>query len=344
MNRSPRSGFALIDLVATVFAVALLTAIGVHWVAHARNQAKATGCRNNLRQLGVALGQYTETHGTLPVVSLAGPGLVISHSPLALLLPYLPETVDVPYDAALLWYEQRADVASRTIRIFRCPASEHRDPVDSPQARKTKCPLGTRLGTTDYVVCKGPKNAWCMERGVSRLPLKKRGAFEIGCPVRPTDMADGLGNTIVMGEGTGGSEWPISARSRFPSIVRETESDQSPQSPSAVNFWCWPFLNTTVDQARTHVVATSLFGTTATKLNHRPVMETLVDLETLEKCAPDDGRASRDSVSGFRSEHAGGGYFLFADGSSHFCNQEVDTDVYQALSTIAGSESVQYVN
>jgi hypothetical protein len=49
-------------------------------------------------------------------------------------------------------------------------------------------------------------------------------------------------------------------------------------------------------------------------------------------------------LSGFRSDHSGGGFFLFADGSTHFVRQDVEQYVYTALSTIAGGESVQFAN
>jgi hypothetical protein len=49
-------------------------------------------------------------------------------------------------------------------------------------------------------------------------------------------------------------------------------------------------------------------------------------------------------MSGFRSDHSDGGFFLFADGSTHFVSQDVGHDVYTALSTIAGGESVQFAN
>ena len=43
-------------------------------------------------------------------------------------------------------------------------------------------------------------------------------------------------------------------------------------------------------------------------------------------------------TTNFRSDHPGGGNFLFADGSVHFVREEIDMLVYQQLSTMAGSE------
>jgi prepilin-type N-terminal cleavage/methylation domain-containing protein/prepilin-type processing-associated H-X9-DG protein len=48
----------------------------------------------------------------------------------------------------------------------------------------------------------------------------------------------------------------------------------------------------------------------------------------------------RHSTCNFRSDHPGGGNFLFADGSVHFLNDNIDMLLYQQLSTIAGNEVV----
>ena len=42
----------------------------------------------------------------------------------------------------------------------------------------------------------------------------------------------------------------------------------------------------------------------------------------------------------FRSDHPGGGNFLFADGSVHFLHEDIDMLTYQQLSTIFGDEVV----
>jgi hypothetical protein len=335
------SGFALIDLVVVSFVIAVVMAIGVHFVQQARIKARATGCRDNLRQIGAAVAQYTDVHRTLPVVQLAGAGFQLAHSPHALLLSYLPQAGPIPYDPARPWFQQAEGIGAVTIPIFRCPASSHRDPVDADQARRANCPLGNLLGTTDYIVCKGASDTWCMSNGVSDAPPLRRGAFEIGRPLRPSDIVDGLSATMVFGEGTAGNRWPIG----IPAVGgRVTVYSDGGRRVPAYNFWCWPFLNTLSEQYRTKIVATSVFGTTAIRMNARTVVETLVNTEKLDDCMSAGGNRAANAVSGFRSDHYGGAFFLFADGSIRFLNEDVDRGIYEALSTIAGGESVQYVD
>src|SRR5580704_14068817 len=105
---SPRGGFALIDLVAVAFASAIVLAIVVFLVDQARNRARAVGCRENLRKIGVALAAYSDVFNKLPVVEIAGPGLRLAHSPQALLLQYLPDQSNLTYDPKIPWFMQKA--------------------------------------------------------------------------------------------------------------------------------------------------------------------------------------------------------------------------------------------
>ncbi len=77
---------------------------------------------------------------------------------------------------------------------------------------------------------------------------------------------------------------------------------------------------------------------TLERLNKRPVAHFLFD----DSAGAGDCRGSLSNpgqphrVPNFRSDHPSGGNFLFADGSVHFIAEDVDMDLYRALSTVAG--------
>ncbi len=49
---------------------------------------------------------------------------------------------------------------------------------------------------------------------------------------------------------------------------------------------------------------------------------------------------SNDRVRNFFSMHTGGAHFLLGDGSVRFVNENINQNVYRALSTIAGGETI----
>ena len=70
-------------------------------------------------------------------------------------------------------------------------------------------------------------------------------------------------------------------------------------------------------------------------MNRRPCTPTIVGSDSSGYNVTDQYR-----VSGFRSMHANGCNFLYADGSVHWVQQTIDPAVYRALSTYAGGEVI----
>src|SRR5438105_12161109 len=113
----PRRAFTLIEVLVALAVIALLVALLLPAVQKVRAAAAATKCRNNLKQLGLALHAYHDARGRLP------PGMSSAAEPylswLARTLPYLEQ--------GALW--QQAEEAYRLDNDFLSPSHAARATV-----------------------------------------------------------------------------------------------------------------------------------------------------------------------------------------------------------------------
>jgi prepilin-type N-terminal cleavage/methylation domain-containing protein/prepilin-type processing-associated H-X9-DG protein len=86
VRRAPRAAFSLIELLVVIAIIGLLTAIVLPAVQSAREAARRSQCKNNLKQIALAAHNFEGAHGYLP------PGMDFQHvGPLIYMLPFLDQ-------------------------------------------------------------------------------------------------------------------------------------------------------------------------------------------------------------------------------------------------------------
>jgi prepilin-type N-terminal cleavage/methylation domain-containing protein/prepilin-type processing-associated H-X9-DG protein len=341
-----RRAFTLIELLVVIAIIATLIGLLLPAVQKVREAAARLKCGNNLKQLGLALHGYHDSRGGLPPAFVCDEDNIThgTHTGFTLLLPFLEQDntyrlmhFDQPWSAI-----ENYTVVGLSVPVFFCPTNRSQGAIDLvPIAAQWGTPLPPQVGSTDYAFCKGSNAA--LHRDVTRTPAATRGPFGVA-PTADTPgpalvkILDGTSNTFAMGEATGGhgyflardlsnpSQPAISGVTGQPAVIDQSWSAASVTDP-------------------THPWYGSVFGVTAQyglapdprdePMNQRLVMPTIWG----DDPAGNNARG-RDSVSGFRSLHAGGCNFLFCDGSVRFVRQSVSPDVYRALSTYRGGEVI----
>jgi len=200
-----RRGFTLIELLVVIAIIAVLIALLLPAVQQAREAARRTQCKNSLKQMGLALHNYHDTFGSLPL----GSGLGVTgaayggqrQSAFVGLLPFFEQGPLFQQISAVQFSRSPWDTGfapfNASIPMLLCPSD----------GQSTE---GGSIGKTNYMFSRGD-SVWDNNRWVGNGGRGLRGMFSslgdsmnndgtMGRPVKFGEVIDGLSNTIAMSE------------------------------------------------------------------------------------------------------------------------------------------------
>lgn len=296
-----RRAFTIIELLVVIAIIGILVALLLPAVQQARESARQTTCRNNLKQIGLALHNYNGAHRTLPPSStsdveqggwITDPTTRHIHSWSSLILPYIDQQTlynQVNFNVSSM-AAANLPIAEMLPPIYRCPSySGMKFSEDQNYLRfSARCAITNyaAMGSTDVGHLYGANSGLLMPDG-TMYPLSH---------TRIEDIRDGTGQTILTCE-TRESKMMVWMDGGTAALVARPYDDGNPPT----------------------------YGLRRASLNFRPYFS----------------YSNPTSEYGPSSQHAGGAYHLLADGSVRFITDTINERVYAALATPAGKDAVE---
>lgn len=335
-----RRAFTLIELLVVIAIIAILIALLLPAVQQAREAARRTQCRNNLKQLGLAIHNYESVMTSLPPTSIIiriPPTTVATNylGPHARLLPYFGEanTYNAVNTNALYGDLTNTAAVGRITGTFICPS-------DFKASRKLHAVFGN-VGGVNYGFSMGD---WYVYGGPDGNPPPTRSAFGVNLSRKLTSFTDGTSSTLLMSEV---KTWQVYYRDHGPfANINDPNNIPSPDAEPLTVLPEYSGVGSTYkDDAHTEwpemAVHHNGFTTAWTPNKVTPGGPGLIYKDV-------DIVSMRERVGGptfaavtSRSYHAGGVMSLFGDGAVKFISSQIDGQVWRALGTIRGSETIK---
>jgi len=335
--RSQLAGFTLVELLVVIAIIGVMVALLLPAVQAAREAARRMQCKNNLKQLALAVHNYESTNRFFPpsatISAVAAVNTNASWSIHGRILPYLEQgALYDRVDLGLAWDNQAA-ISGMKIPPYSCPS----DP-NSDTSRDVSPKLASPLFPTTYGFNFG---TWLIYNPITRQ--MGDGAFGPNSKIGFRDFIDGTSNTLMLSEVKAmqhyGRNEPPSGGEAAPAPQIDAVRGKLPASFT----WCRPNGHTEWPDGRVHHQGfTTTAGPNAQILinaasNLCPVA---ADIDYTSQQEATSDTASTFAMITSRSYHPGVVQSAMIDGSVRSTTESIDLVIWRAMGTRSGGEVV----
>ncbi|MEZ5941262.1 MAG: DUF1559 domain-containing protein [Planctomycetaceae bacterium] len=311
--RAQRKGFTLIELLVVIAIIAVLIALLLPAVQQAREAARRSQCKNNLKQIGLGLHNYHETFNSFPPGGITMGDCCGTKSGTNWAISILPYVDQAPlyniYDFNSFNEDPGLNNGNQIVRetilkVYNCPSDINVGTKNRPESGPGS---GLDYAMSSYRAVVGTTDGtdWQDNRGAfTNANLRSwKGALHTVCDrsgatvEKMGTIIDGTSNTLMVGE--------YSTRT----------------NPRRGSFWAYTY---------TSYVNSAI---------HNNQSRTLIN--DYNRCVAIGGMGGSNSCKrAFGSFHVGGIQFLMADGAVRFISENIDLGTLGGLGTIQNGEII----
>jgi len=343
MKFSRRLGFTLIELLVVIAIIGVLIALLLPAVQQAREAARRTQCKNNMKQIGLAVHNYHDTYNSFPINRYCDDSIGNVCSWLAQCLPYLDRS-DVN---DLLNFNQEKDstvdggigknktAISTQMSVFACPSDPSNVPKDyamglTPKGASQTPSNYAGVMWADYFIFDTPNNnAGIMPSWGDASTMSAYYGLQPIVPAnrKTKDVADGLSHTLYGLE----IRAKVYYKTNAGPVLNETVDGVSESVVYATWFTSMPSAYLIAYQDWDYADANEPWFTSAITIPKFGINIPLRAGPALSQWPPSINAGSY---------HPGGAHGLMCDGSVQFISENVDLKALKAMTSIAKGEAL----